>query len=50
MLLEGDILELMFEGDRGISGDTALDGGAILALYLVERERGSEWMTGDEYR
>jgi hypothetical protein len=27
---DGDIFALMLEGDRGISGDTALDNGAIL--------------------
>ena len=36
--LDGDMLALMFDGDRGISGDTVLDAGAILTVYSMERE------------
>jgi hypothetical protein len=33
LALEGERLAFMFEGERGISGDTALEGGAILIQF-----------------
>jgi len=32
-VFEGDILAFMLDGDRGISGDTVFDPGAILLQY-----------------
>lgn len=35
---EGDMFALILEGDRGISGDTAFEGGAILIPQIDARD------------
>jgi hypothetical protein len=39
---DGDIFALIFDGDRGISGDTAFDEGAILVFTMAKVH--GEWL------